>query len=227
MRKHWLLVSMLTLSLQARADTVDVLAKLAPKLGPEAIQQAVAAMKCAQDNGVGRDASRLAIIDYTLPSRVPRMWVFDLRQPKLLFEEHAAHGKGSGHDVPVAFSDREGSYQTSLGLFLTDKTYQGGNGYSLRLHGLSRGFNESALRRLIVMHGAAYVNPAAAASMGRLGRSWGCPVVRPQVARPMIDALKAGNFIYAYGPGTARLAQCRTENLALTAGLKPVTANHP
>ncbi len=227
MRKLSLLACMLILSLQARADTVDDLAKLAPKLRPEAIQQAVAAMQCAQKNGVGRDARTLAIIDYTLPSRVPRMWVFNLGQPALLYEEHVAHGKNSGEDVPVAFSDRDGSKQTSLGLFLTDDTYQGGNGYSLRLHGLSRGFNEAALRRLIVMHGAAYVNPATAASKGRLGRSWGCPVVRPQVARPMIDALKAGNFIYAYGPGTARLAQCRTEDMALRTGRKPATATHP
>jgi hypothetical protein len=227
MRKLCLLAGMLILSLQARAGTVDVLAKLAPKLRPEAIQQAVAAMKCAQDNGVGRDARTLAIIDYTLPSRVPRMWVFNLGQPALLYEEHVAHGKNSGEDVPVAFSDRDDSKQTSLGLFLTDTTYQGGNGYSLRLHGLSRGFNEAALRRLIVMHGAAYVNPAATAGMGRLGRSWGCPVVRREVARPMIDALKEGNFIYAYGPGTARLAQCRDEDLALHAARKPVTPPHP
>ena len=122
-------------------------------------------------------------------------------------------GQGSGHDIPNAFSDREGSHQTSLGLFLTDTTYQGGNGYSLRLHGLSKGFNESAMRRLIVMHGAPYVNPLAAMAMGRLGRSWGCPAVRREVAKPMIDTLKQGQFIYSHGPGTAKLSQCKTENL--------------
>jgi hypothetical protein len=134
-----------------------------------------------------------------------------------LFEEHVAHGQGSGHDIPNAFSDREGSHQTSLGLFLTDTTYQGGNGYSLRLHGLSKGFNESAMRRLIVMHGAPYVNPIAAMAMGRLGRSWGCPAVRREVAKPMIDTLKQGQFIYSHGPGTAKLSQCKTENLSLVA----------
>lgn len=206
---------MVILSFQARADTEDALAKLAPKLRPDAIHQAMAAMKCAQDNGIGRDARRLAIIDYTLSSRVPRLWVFDLAQPALLFEEHVAHGKNSGEDVPHAFSDRDESKQTSLGLFLTDDTYQGGNGYSLRLHGLNRGFNMAALRRLIVMHGGDYVNPTMAEAMGRLGRSWGCPAVRREVARPMINALKEGNFIYAYGPGTSSLAQCRSGDLAL------------
>ena len=100
-------------------------------------------------------------------------------------------------------------------MFLTDETYEGGNGYSLRLQGLSRGFNESAMERLIVMHGAPYVNPTAAAKMGRLGRSWGCPAVRTAVTQPMIDTLKMGQFIYAYGPGTAKLSSCKTENLSL------------
>lgn len=216
-------------SFHVKADEAALISRLAPKINPSVITEALTAMKCAQNHGIGRNASRLAIIDYTIPSRKPRLWVLDLKQQKLLFEEHVAHGQGSGHDVPNAFSDRNGSHQTSLGLFLTDTTYQGGNGYSMRLHGLSKGFNESALRRLIVMHGAAYVNPLAALNMGRLGRSWGCPAVRREVAKPMIDALKEGNFIYSHGPGTAKLSQCRTENLALTSvpDYRPGTMSTP
>ena len=70
------------------------------------------------------------------------------------------------------------------------------------------------MQRYIVMHGAAYVNPETATALGRLGRSWGCPAVRTEVAKPMIDTLKLGQFIYAYGPGTAKLSACKTENLA-------------
>ena len=216
----------LLLSTQVRADNVALIRQLAPDLKPVVIAEAVSAMKCAQNNGVGRSADRLAIIDYTLPSRTPRLWVVDLKNKKLLFEEHVAHGQGSGDDVPNAFSDREGSHQTSLGLYLTDETYEGGNGYSLKLHGLSKGFNESAMRRYIVMHGAPYVNPDAVTALGRLGRSWGCPAVRTEVAAPIIDTLKSGQFIYAHGPGTARLSACKTENLSLasysaSAGLAP------
>jgi len=211
---------------QAKADDVKLITRLAPHLKPAVIAEAVSAMKCAQNNGVGRSADRLAIIDYTLPSRTPRLWVVDLKNKKLLFEEHVAHGQGSGDDIPNAFSDREGSHQSSLGLYLTDATYEGGNGYSLKLHGLSKGFNESAMRRYIVMHGAPYVNPDAVTALGRLGRSWGCPAVRTEVAAPIIDTLKSGQFIYAHGPGTARLSACKTENLSLasystSAGLVP------
>ena len=205
----------LLLCAQAKADDVKLISRLAPHLKPAVISEAVSAMKCAQNNGVGRSADRLAIIDYTLPSRTPRLWVVDLKNKKLLFEEHVAHGQGSGDDIPNAFSDREGSHQSSLGLYLTDDTYEGGNGYSLKLHGLSKGFNESAMQRYIVMHGAPYVNPDAVTTLGRLGRSWGCPAVRTEVAAPIIDTLKSGQFIYAYGPGTARLSACKTENLSL------------
>jgi hypothetical protein len=199
----------------ALADDTALIRQLAPSINPAAVTEAVAAMKCAQSNGVGESASRLAIIDYTIPSREQRLWVVDLQHRKLLFKEHVAHGKGSGEDIPNAFSNRNGSHQTSLGLFLTDTTYEGGNGYSLKLQGLSRGFNESAMERLIVMHGAPYVDPAAAQKLGRLGRSFGCPAVRTAVAQPMIDTLKQGQFIYAYGPGTAKLSACKTENLSL------------
>ena len=202
-------------STTVNASDESLIASLAPRISPIVISEAVSAMKCAQNHGVGKNASRIAIIDYTIPSKQQRLWVVDLKNQKLLFEEYVAHGQGSGNDVPNAFSDRDGSHQTSLGLFLTDATYQGGNGLSLRLHGLSKGFNESAMRRLIVMHGARYVNPIAALAMGRLGRSWGCPAVRTEVAKPMIDTLKLGQFIYAHGPGTAKLSACKTENLSI------------
>lgn len=215
MRSMFVLALGLLASAHAVADDAALIRQLAPDINPAAVTQAVSAMKCAQENGVGQSASRLAIIDYTIPSREQRLWVVDLKQRKLLFEEHVAHGKGSGDDIPNAFSNRNGSHQTSLGLFLTHTTYEGGNGYSLKLHGLSKGFNESAMERLIVMHGAPYVNPAAAQKQGRLGRSFGCPAVRTEVAQPIIDTLKLGQFIYAYGPGTAKLSACKTEYLSL------------
>jgi hypothetical protein len=219
MRGYWLLTLGMVLACHAQADEAALIARLAPELRPDVVEEAVAAMKCAQKKGIGANADRLAIIDYTIPSREQRMWVVDIEAEQLLFEEHVAHGQGSGHDIPTAFSDIEGSRQTSLGLFLTDQTYYGGNGYSLKLHGLSKGFNESAMRRYIVMHGAKYVNPAAAEKMGRLGRSWGCPAVRTEVAIPMIDALKGGHFIYAHGPGTEPLSECDADRIT-TASLR-------
>jgi len=183
------------------------LARLAPEADPGMIALALAAMHCAQAAGSGRDARRLAVIDYSRSSLLPRLWVFDLAVARLLYREVVAHGQGSGGDLPTRFSNAGNSHASSLGLFLTGDTYFGHNGYSLRLQGLDAGFNDAAMSRAIVMHGAAYVNPALDRRMGRLGRSWGCPALRSAVARPIIDVLKGGQFVFSYYPDQAWLAR--------------------
>lgn len=177
----------------------DLLARLsaaAPALDREVLTLALQARDCAaRTRQVG---PRLAVIDYSRPSTHVRMWVFDVDAGRLLHAEHVAHGRGSGGNVPTVFSDVEGSYQSSLGLFRMGETYAGGNGYSLRMDGLEPGFNARARERLIVMHGADYVDPAQARAQGRLGRSFGCPAVRSAVARAVIDDLKDGQLLFAY-----------------------------
>lgn len=191
---------------QAAADPAPAstfaarLADLAPRADPAVIELALAAMRCAQAGGVGLAADRLAVIDYRLPSLEPRLWVFDLASHRLLFEELVAHGRGSGENQASRFSNASGSHASSLGLFVTADAYLGRNGYSLRLDGLEPGINDRARERAIVLHGAPYVDALSGERQGRLGRSQGCPAVRDAVARPMIDALKDGQFLFAYYP---------------------------
>ena len=45
------------------------------------------------------------------------------------------------------------------------------------------------------------------ASQGRLGRSWGCPAVRPAIAKELIDAIKDGSLVVAYYPDADWLAR--------------------
>jgi hypothetical protein len=181
------------------------LARLAPRANPEVIALALAAMRCAKAGGVALDANRLAVIDYSRPSLEPRLWVFDLAGPRLLFEELVAHGQGSGENRPTHFSNAGGSHASSLGLFVTGDTYLGRNGYSMRMDGLEPGVNDRARDRAIVMHGAPYVDAIFGDRQGRLGRSWGCPAVREAVARRMIDVLKGGQFLFAYYPDSGWL----------------------
>ncbi|MDR7194790.1 murein L,D-transpeptidase catalytic domain family protein [Luteimonas terrae] len=182
--------------LQAADTTLDTLAAAAPALDREVLSLALDARTCAKRaHDVGR---RLAVIDYSRPSTEIRMWVFDVQSGRLLHAEHVAHGRGSGDNLPTVFSDVEGSYQSSLGLFSTAETYTGQNGYSLRMDGLEPGINGRARERLIVMHGADYVDPDQARRQGRLGRSWGCPAVRDEVAQAVIDDLKDGQLLFAY-----------------------------
>jgi hypothetical protein len=123
----------------------------------------------------------------------------------VLYHELVAHGQGSGGNRATQFSNAPDSHQTSLGLFLTDTTYVGRNGYSLRLDGLDRGFNDRARERAIVMHGAAYVNDDITHPLGRLGRSHGCPAVREAIAHELIDRVKGGGLLFAYYPDPAWL----------------------
>jgi hypothetical protein len=185
------------------------LQRLAPEADPKVLALALESAHCAQATGAVTAPQRLAVIDYSRPSTETRLWVFDLRETRLLYAEHVAHGRNSGENHAVAFSNRESSHQSSLGLFATAETYFGGNGYSLRMDGLEPGVNDLARARAIVMHGAPYVDPEAARRQGRLGRSFGCPAVRTAVAVPMIDTLKQGQLVFAYYPDREWLANSR------------------
>lgn len=178
----------------------DELAALAPDADAKVLALAVRASACAQQLGKARAPQKLAVIDYSRVSLVPRLWVFDLKTRSLLLTEHVAHGRGSGDNLPTQFSNEEGSFQSSLGLFKTADSYIGKNGRSLRLHGLEAGVNDQALTRAVVLHGADYADPEFGRRHGRLGRSHGCPAVRPQVVDTVIDALLDGQQLFIYYP---------------------------
>lgn len=162
---------------------------------------ALGAASCAVKSGDVGMPRTLTVIDYSKPSTDKRLWVFDLTTRELLYEEHVAHGQGTGANYAREFSNLPDSHQTSLGLFVTDTTYVGKNGYSLRLDGLDKGVNDRARERAIVMHGAPYVSESFVKANGRLGRSWGCPAVSDAVARKLIDRVKGGGLVFAYYPG--------------------------
>ena len=185
----------------------DTLVAAAPAANPKVLTLAARAAECARKQGVLDSLRHLAVIDYSLPSTQPRLWVFDLERGRLMFQELVAHGRNTGEARSERFSNTEGSHMSSIGLFKTLQPYYGSNGYSLRLSGLDPGFNDNALARAIVMHGAPYVSAAIAERLGRLGRSWGCPAVRPEVARTVIDTLKGGSLLFAYYPDSKWLSE--------------------
>jgi hypothetical protein len=204
MRRRWLLAVVLPLfsAVPVMADTglVARLAEAAPAANPQVLTLATRAADCARRQGLLEGFKHLAVIDYSLPSTQPRLWIFDVARGRLLHQELVAHGRNTGERLAERFSNVEGSKMSSLGLFQATETYVGSNGYSLRLRGLDAGFNDNALARAIVMHGAPYVSEAIAERLGRIGRSWGCPAVRPEVARTVIDTLKGGALLFAYYP---------------------------
>ena len=140
----------------------------------------------------------LTIIDYSKPSTEERMFVLDMENQEILFQTLVAHGQNSGGNYATSFSNRHGSFQSSLGFFRTAHTYQGGNGYSLVIEGLEKGINDQARPRAVVIHGADYCTTDFINQHGRLGRSHGCPALPRELNQAIIDTIKDGSLLYIY-----------------------------
>lgn len=144
----------------------------------------------------------LSIVDFSKASVDKRLFVIDLDNDVMLFNTWVAHGRNSGKELANSFSDRPRSNKSSLGFYVTGGTYQGSNGYSLKLLGMEKGFNSNALKRAIVLHGADYVNEDYIQSQGYIGRSQGCPAVKPDVSEPLINSIKDGSCLFIYHPSS-------------------------
>jgi hypothetical protein len=140
----------------------------------------------------------ITIIDYTKPSTEERLFIIDLEEKELLYKTLVAHGKNSGLNLAVNFSNTGSSLKSSPGFYTTAETYHGKHGYSLRLDGLEAGINDNARKRAIVMHGANYVNKGFIKAHNRLGRSWGCPAVPSELSKEIIDIIKGGSCLYIH-----------------------------
>ena len=149
---------------------------------------------------IDEDSHLLTVCDFSLSSTQKRLWVIDLNNKIILFNSLVAHGKNTGEEFARKFSNTESSLQSSLGFYVTESTYNGSNGFSLKLHGMDKGFNDRALQRAIVMHGADYVSEDFIKSQRRIGRSWGCPAVPTALAKPIINTIKDKNVIFIYYP---------------------------
>jgi hypothetical protein len=155
----------------------------------------------------------LYFVDYGLPSTTPRGYVFDMESHKVVDGPFTvAHGRGSStsqYGLPTRFSNASGSAATSLGLYVAKATYgfvghTAGQTYSsigLRLKGVSSGFNDNALARGVVAHGAPYVTSAKA------GRSEGCPAMEPARAQRLLPKLAEGGMVFLFAPDEKWLAQ--------------------
>ncbi len=133
----------------------------------------------------------IAIADYTnIRSNNQRMIVVDLNRDKDTVAQfvRVSHGAKSGRvaDYATSFSNDVSSHKSAQGFYAGYTRYNGANGKSLRLLGLSS-TNSQTYNRNIVVHAADYVKNG--------GRSHGCPAVEPAVLQSMFDSLEDGRFI--------------------------------
>jgi hypothetical protein len=142
----------------------------------------------------------LTIIDFSISSRLDRMWIIDMNKMEVVHVSLVAHGRNSGGEFAGKFSNSLSSYQSSLGFYLTGETYIGRNGLSLSLDGVEPGINDNARERAIVMHGADYVSRDFIQQYGRLGRSYGCPSIPMEDHEKIINMLSGRSCIYVHFP---------------------------
>jgi len=163
--------------------------------------------------------SLLTIIDFSKASNSKRFFTIDIKNKKILYQSLVAHGVNSGVVYATHFSNRAGSRKSSLGFYVTNETYIGSNGFSLKLDGLEKLFNSNARLRGVVIHGASYVNNNVAEKTGRIGRSFGCPALPMSSYHKIIENIKGQSCVFIFAPNSYYLLHSNFINPVLKAKL--------
>jgi hypothetical protein len=161
------------------------------------------------------DKKILTIADFDKPSSEKRLWVIDLEGRQILFNSLVAHGKNSGLEKAEVFSNTVQSEMSSLGFYVTQNIYQGKHGLSLRLEGMDQNYNNNALERNVVVHGADYVSDAFVKQNGRLGRSQGCPALPMANHKEIISTIQDNTCLYLHASDSGYYSQYLDNNVAM------------
>ena len=168
---------------------------------------AIKGLKKLDSDGKLNNPNIVTIVDYSQSSNKKRLYVIDLKNKKLLFNTFVAHGRNTGEEYAKSFSNDEGSYKSSLGFYITEHPIIGSHtGFALLIDGVEKGFNDHAVRRAIIIHAAEYVTENFIKKYGRLGRSYGCPSLPPEMNKPIIDVIKGGTCLFLYNPNKEYLS---------------------
>ena len=181
-------------------------------LSSEAFNYAVKGYENLKKSGRIHNERVLTIIDFTKASSQKRLFILDVQNYKILFNTYVAHGRNTGEAFAYKFSNRPDSYQSSLGFYITEGTYNGKNGFSMQLEGMEYGINHKASERAIVVHGAPYVSEGFIRSKGYIGRSHGCPALPEKLNKPIIEKIKNGSCLFIYSNDRNYLQQSKLLN---------------
>jgi hypothetical protein len=169
-----------------------------PALPLAALKSSIEVYQRLEEEGQIINDRVITIIDFTKPSNLERLFVIDLVKGEVIYKSLVAHGENSGENYATSFSNATDSHQSSLGYYLTGKSYVGRHGHSLLLDGLEKGINDNARNRAVVIHGAAYVSQRFIKSNGRLGRSFGCPALPEETASEIIETIQEKSLLFIY-----------------------------
>ena len=147
----------------------------------------------------------LTVIDFSISSKLKRLWVIDLETMQIVHHSYVSHGKNSGDEYAIRFSNIPKTNMSSLGFYITGSTYQGKYGLSLYLDGIEPGINDNVRKRAIVIHSAPYATQNFISKYGRLGRSYGCPALPPAKSSAIIETIKNRSCLFIYYPDKSYL----------------------
>jgi len=186
---------------EKEADLFSILNLSDHGLSFEAFYYAMSGYEKLHAEGKLENPDLLTIIDFSQSSKNKRLYVLDLKEQKLLHHTWVSHGRNTGDEFAENFSNINGSWKSSLGFYLTKGTNMGASvGFSMILEGLEKGFNDNAKMRQIIMHGADYATEDFIKRTGRLGRSFGCPAVSPEIIKPIVNSIRDGSLMFIYYP---------------------------
>jgi len=178
-------------------------------LSRQAFIDGVKGYDCLRSTGKLSNDNVLTIADFSLPSNEKRLFVIDMDNFQVLYNTYVAHGRNSGKEYANKFSNSPRSNMSSPGFYVTQNTYVGENGFSLRLQGEEKGINDNAMKRAIVIHCADYVSEKWVQDLGYIGRSLGCPALPKKYAKPIIETIKDGSCFFIYSPNQKYLSRSR------------------
>lgn len=180
--------------------SVDLYATLDdPDLEYEPFEKALKGYLKLQQEGQIANDSYLTVIDMSISANRNRFFLIDVENKKIIHKSIVAHGRNSGGEYAKYFSNKIGSFKSSIGFYRTAETYQGKHGLSLRLDGLEYS-NSNARKRAIVIHSADYVSSVFIQKNGRLGRSLGCPSLPQKNYDQIVHKIKNGSLLFIYYP---------------------------
>jgi hypothetical protein len=154
----------------------------------------------------------ITIADFSQSSRNKRLYIIDLIEMKVFKNTYVAHGRKSGGEFARSFSNRPESNKSSLGFYITGKTYFGTHGLSLQINGIEKGINDKALARRIVVHGSEYVGDQFLEENPFSGRSYGCPAVPSCDRDSIINTIKEGTCLFIYHPTKGYITKSKILN---------------
>lgn len=166
----------------------------------EAMKYALSGYAALNEAGKITKQNIITIVDFSKPSTEERLFVINLKTKKVIAKSLCAHGRNSGEIWAEKFSNSSESYQSSLGFYIANETYDGKNGFSLKLDGQEAGINDNARDRGVVIHAADYVSKDFIANNGKLGRSQGCPALPIEKNEKIISLIRGGTCLFIYHP---------------------------